>query len=199
MKNLSRGGESEIARIALDTSVGMAFSNIIAFFIILTTAVVLNAGGVTNIHSAAEAAEALRPLAGDLTFVLFALGIVGRGLLAVPVLAGSAAYGVSEAFGWPATLEAKAPDAVGFYSIIAGATVVGLALGYTPINPIQMLVWSAVLNGIVAVPIMAVMMRLAVMPDVMGPFVIKRRLRILGWVATAVMAAAVMAMFATLR
>ena len=93
---------------------------------------------MTNIHSAAEAAEALRPLAGDLTFVLFALGIVGTGLLAVPVLAGSAAYGVSEAFGWPATLEAKAPDAVGFYSIIAGATVVGLALGYTPINPIQM-------------------------------------------------------------
>jgi hypothetical protein len=128
LKELLRGGESEIARIALDTSVGMAFSNIIAFFIILTTAAVLNAGGVTNIHSAAEAAEALRPLAGDLTFVLFALGIVGTGLLAVPVLAGSAAYGVSEPFGWPATLEAKAPDAVGFYSIIAGATVVGARL-----------------------------------------------------------------------
>jgi hypothetical protein len=128
------------------------FSNIIAFFIILTTAAVLNAGGVTNIHSAAEAAEALRPLAGDLTFVLFALGIIGTGLLAVPVLAGSAAYGVAEAFGWPATLEAKAPDAVGFYGIIAGATMVGLALGYTPIDPIQMLIWSAVLNGIVAVP-----------------------------------------------
>ena len=107
----------------------MAFSNIIAFFVILTTAAVLNAGGVTCIHSAAEAAEALRPLAGDLTYVLFALGIVGTGLLAVPVLAGSAAYCVSEAFGWPATLEAKAPDAVGFYSIIATATVVGRALG----------------------------------------------------------------------
>jgi NRAMP (natural resistance-associated macrophage protein)-like metal ion transporter len=107
LKELSRGGESEIKRIALDTGVGMAFSNIIAFFIILTTAAVLNAGGVTTIHSAAEAAEALRPLAGDLTFVLFALGIVGTGLLAIPVLAGSAAYGVSEAFGWPATLEAK--------------------------------------------------------------------------------------------
>jgi hypothetical protein len=105
----------------------MAFSNIIAFFIILTTAAVLNAGGVTNIHSAAEAAEALRPLAGELTFVMFALGIVGTGLLAVPVLAGSAAYCVAEAFGWPATLEAKAPDAVGFYSIVAAATVVGLA------------------------------------------------------------------------
>src|SRR6202011_6204357 len=129
LRELLRGGESEIGRIALDTSVGMAFSNIIAFFIILTTAAVLNAAGVTNIHSAAEAAEALRPLAGNLTFVLFALGIVGTGLLAVPVLAGSAAYCVSEAFGWPATLEAKAPDAAGVYSIIAGAPIVGPALG----------------------------------------------------------------------
>jgi natural resistance-associated macrophage protein len=140
LKELPRGGESEIKRIALDTSVGMVFSNLIAFFIILTTAAVLHANGVTNIRSAAEAAEALRPLAGDLTFVLFALGIIGTGLLAVPVLAGSAAYCVAEAFGWPATLEAKAPDAVGFYSIIAAATVVGLALGYTPIDPIQMLI-----------------------------------------------------------
>jgi Mn2+/Fe2+ NRAMP family transporter len=123
-----------------------------------TISPVLNAGGVTNIHSAAEAAEALRPLAGDLTFVLCALGIVGTGLLAVPVLAGSAAYWVSEAFGWPAILEAKTPDAVGFYSFIAAATVVGFALGYTPIDPIQMPIWSAVLNGIVAVPIMTVMM-----------------------------------------
>ena len=194
LKNLSRGGESEIARIALDTSVGMAFSNIIAFFIILTTAVVLNAGGVTNIHSAAEAAEALRPLAGDLTFVLFALGIVGRGLLAVPVLAGSAAYGVSEAFGWPATLEAKAPDAVGFYSIIAGATVVGLALGYTPINPIQMLVWSAVLNGIVAVPIMAVMMVVVTRLSVMGRFSAKPVLTFFGWAGTTLMAVTVVAL-----
>jgi NRAMP (natural resistance-associated macrophage protein)-like metal ion transporter len=194
LKELSRGGESEIARIALDTSVGMAFSNIIAFFIILTTAAVLNAGGVTNIHSAAEAAEALRPLAGDLTFVLFALGIVGTGLLAVPVLAGSAAYGVSEAFGWPATLEAKAPDAVGFYSIIAGATVVGLALGYTPINPIQMLVWSAVLNGIVAVPIMAVMMVVVTRLSVMGRFSAKPILTFFGWAGTALMAVTVVAL-----
>src|SRR6202047_622057 len=158
LKDLSRGGESEIKRMALDTSVGMVFSNVIAFFIILTTAAVLNAGGVTDIQSAAQAAEALRPLAGDLTFVLFALGIVGTGLLAVPVLAGSAAYGVAEAFGWPATLEAKAPEAVGFYGVIAAATLVGLGLGYTGIDAIHMLVWSAVLNGIVAVPIMAMMM-----------------------------------------
>jgi NRAMP (natural resistance-associated macrophage protein)-like metal ion transporter len=176
LKELSRGGQPEIERIALDTSIGMAFSNIIAFFIILTTAAVLNTGGMTDIKSAAQAAEALRPLAGDLTFVLFALGIVGTGLLAVPVLAGSAAYGVSEAFGWPATLEAKAPDAVGFYGIIAAATIVGLALGYTPVSPIQMLVWSAVLNGVVAVPIMAVMMVVVTRRSVMGRFRAHRRL-----------------------
>jgi NRAMP (natural resistance-associated macrophage protein)-like metal ion transporter len=194
LKELSRGGKSEIERMALDTSVGMVFSNIIAFFIILTTAAVLNAGGVTNIQSAAEAAEALRPLAGDLTFVLFALGIIGTGLLAVPVLAGSAAYGVSEAFGWPATLEAKAPDAVGFYGIIAGATIVGLALGYTPIDPIRMLVWSAVLNGIVAVPIMAVMMVVVTRLSVMGRFSAKPVLTIFGWAGTALMAVTVVAL-----
>ena len=118
----------------------MIFSNAIAFFIILTTASVLNAGGVTNIQTAAQAAEALRPLAGELTFLLFALGIIGTGLLAIPVLAGSAAYGVAEAFGWPATLEAKAPDAVGFYGIIAAATIIGFGLGFTSIDPIKMLI-----------------------------------------------------------
>ncbi len=194
LKELLRGGDSEIDRIALDTKVGMTFSNIIAFFIILTTAAVLNAGGVTHIHSAAEAAEALRPLAGDLTFVLFALGIVGTGLLAVPVLAGSAAYCVAEAFGWPATLEAKAPDAVGFYSIIAGATVVGLALGYTQINPIRMLIWSAVLNGIIAVPIMAVMMVVVTRLSVMGRFSARPTLTFFGWAGTALMAATVAAL-----
>ena len=194
LKELSRGGESEIKRMALDTSVGMIFSNIIAFFIILTTAAVLNAGGVVDIQSAAQAAEALRPLAGDLTFALFALGIIGTGLLAVPVLAGSAAYCVSEAFGWPATLEAKAPDAVGFYSIIAGATIVGLALGYTPIDPIQMLVWSAVLNGIVAVPVMAVMMVVVTRLSVMGRFSAKPVLTFFGWAGTALMAATVVAL-----
>jgi NRAMP (natural resistance-associated macrophage protein)-like metal ion transporter len=195
LKELSRGGEPEIRRIALDTTAGMAFSNIIAFFIILTTAAVLNSGGVTDIHSAAQAAEALRPLAGDLTFVLFALGIVGTGLLAVPVLAGSAAYGVSEAFGWPATLEAKAPDAVGFYGIIAAATVVGLALGYFPIDPIRMLIWSAVLNGIVAVPIMAVMMVVVTRHSVMGRFRARPTLAFFGWAATGLMAATVVALF----
>src|SRR5712672_3051924 len=195
LRELTRGGDPELDRIRIDTIVGMIFSNVIAFFIILTTAAVLNANGITNINSATEAAEALRPLAGDFTFLLFALGIIGTGMLAIPVLAGSAAYGVSEAFGWPATLEAKAPDAVGFYSIIAGATVVGLALGYTPINAIHMLVWSAVLNGIVAVPIMAMMMVIVANSKLMGRFSGKSRLIALGWVGTALMGVAVIALF----
>ena len=170
------GGLTEIDRIKIDTTVGMIFSNAIAFFIILTTAAVLNAHGVTNINSATQAAEALRPLAGDFTFLLFALGIIGTGLLAIPVLAGSAAYGVAEAFGWHATLEAKAPDAVGFYTIIAAATVIGFGLGFTGIDAIHMLVWSAVLNGIVAVPIMAMMMVIVANDGLMGRFKASRRL-----------------------
>jgi NRAMP (natural resistance-associated macrophage protein)-like metal ion transporter len=194
LKALTRGGKREIYRITVDTSVGMVFSNIIAFFIILTTAAVLHAGGVTTIHSAAEAAEALRPLAGNLTFSLFALGIIGTGLLAVPVLAGSAAYGVAEAFGWPATLEAKAPNALGFYGVIAAATVIGLGLGYAPISPIQMLIWSAVLNGIIAVPIMAVMMVVVTRFSVMGRFTARPTLIAFGWAATALMAITVVAL-----
>ena len=181
-----RGGVPELDRIKIDTTVGMIFSNAIAFFIILTTASVLNAHGVTNINSATQAAEALRPLAGDLTFLLFALGIIGTGMLAIPVLAGSAAYGVSEVFGWHATLEAKAPDAVGFYSIIAAATVIGFGLGFTGIDAIHMLVWSAVLNGIVAVPIMAMMMVIVSNSQVDGTVQgAERWLVALGWVGTA--------------
>ena len=195
LRELTRGGLTEIDRIKLDTVVGMFFSNAIAFFIILTTAAVLNANGVTNINSATQAAEALRPLAGDFTFLLFALGIIGTGLLAIPVLAGSAAYGVSEAFGWHATLEAKAPDAVGFYTIIAAATVIGFGLGFTGISAIHMLVWSAVLNGIVAVPIMAMMMVIVTNEGLMGRFKASRWLTMLGWVGTALMAVAVIALF----
>src|ERR1700686_1983409 len=195
LRELAKGGHPELDRIKIDTIVGMIFSNAIAFFIILTPAAVLNANGVTNITSAAQAAEALRPLAGDLTFLLFALGIIGTGLLAIPVLAGSAAYGVSEAFGWHATPEAKAPDAVGFYTIIAAATVIGFGLGFTGINAIHMLVWSAVLNGIVAVPIMAMMMVIVANEGLMGRFKASRRLTVLGWVGTALMAVAVIALF----
>jgi len=194
LRELSRGGSPELDRIKIDTTVGMIFSNAIAFFIILTTASVLNAHGITNINSATQAAEALRPLAGDATFALFALGIIGTGLLAIPVLAGSAAYGVSEVFGWPATLEAKAPDAVGFYSIIAAATVIGFALGFTGIDAIHMLVWSAVLNGIVAVPIMAMMMVIVSNARLMGRFKARTWLIALGWVGTAIMAMAVIAL-----
>lgn len=194
LKELPRGGHPEIDRIAVDTTVGMVFSNSIAFFIILTTAAVLNAGGVTNIQTAAQAAEALRPLAGELTFLLFALGIIGTGLLAIPVLAGSAAYGVAEAFGWPATLEAKAPDAVGFYGIIAAATIIGFELGFTSINPIRMLIWSAVLNGIVAVPFMVVMMIVISKIDLMGRFKAKSWLLGFGWGGTVLMAIAIIAL-----
>jgi NRAMP (natural resistance-associated macrophage protein)-like metal ion transporter len=194
LRDLKRGGRSELDRIRIDTTVGMVFSNLIAFSIILTTAAVLNAHGVTNINSATEAAEALRPLAGNFTFFLFALGIVGTGMLAIPVLAGSAAYAVSEAFGWPATLEAKAPDAVGFYAIIAAATVIGFGLGFTGIDAIHMLVWSAVLNGIVAVPIMAMMMVIVASSKLMGRFRAKSRLVALGWAGTALMALAVFAL-----
>jgi Mn2+/Fe2+ NRAMP family transporter len=195
LRELAKGGRHELDRIKIDTTIGMIFSNVIAFFIIVTTASVLHNHGVTNINSATEAAEALRPLAGNFTFLLFALGIIGTGLLAIPVLAGSAAYGVAEAFGWPATLEAKAPDAVGFYAIIAAATVIGFGLGFTGISAIHMLVWSAVLNGIVAVPIMTMMMVIVSNQKVMGRFKARSWLVTLGWVGTALMGVAVIALF----
>jgi NRAMP (natural resistance-associated macrophage protein)-like metal ion transporter len=198
LKALRSGGSPELQRIALDTSVGMVFSNLIAFFIILTTAATLHAHGVTEIQTAADAANALRPIAGELAFLMFALGIIGTGLLAVPVLAGSAAYCVAEAFGWTSTLEAKFPDAVGFYVIILAATVIGFALGFSPIDPIQMLVWSAVINGVVAVPIMAMMMMVVASEAVMGRFKAKRWLAYAGWGATAVMAIAAVGLIVTL-
>jgi NRAMP (natural resistance-associated macrophage protein)-like metal ion transporter len=194
LRELSRGGWGELDRIRIDTVVGMILSNLIAVSIILTTAAVLNKNGVTNINSATEAAEALRPLAGDFAFELFALGIIGTGMLAIPVLAGAAAYGVAEVFGWKATLKAKAPDAKGFYSIIAAATVIGFGLGFTGIDALHMLVWSAVLNGIVAVPIMAMMMVIVANAKLMGRFKAKSWLIWLGWIGTGVMALAVVAL-----
>ena len=187
--------DGELRRIRLDTWTGMAVCSLIAFFIVLTTAVTLHVNGITRIDSAAQAAEALRPIAGDLAFWLFSLGIIGTGLLAVPVLAGSAAYAISESFGWPMGLDRKLGQAPGFYAIIAAATLGGVALSLTDVDPIQALVWSAVLNGLVAVPIMAVAMILASRKSVMGPFVIGRTLKILGWTATIVMAAAGVGMF----
>jgi Mn2+/Fe2+ NRAMP family transporter len=194
LRKFPRGGDREIDRIRIDTIVGMLFSNLIAFFIIVTTSSVLHQQGVTNINSAADAANALKPLAGEFTFVLFALGIVGTGMLAIPVLAGSAAYGVAEVMGWPATLEARAPDAVGFYLIIAAATTIGFGLGFTGIDSITMLVWSAVLNGIVAVPIMAAMMVIVTRPTLMGRFEAKPWLVVLGWLGTLLMGLAVLSL-----
>ena len=198
LKELSRGGDPELRRMGFDTTVGMVFSNLIAYCIVLTTAATLHTAGITNIRTAAEAAEALRPVAGDLTFLLFALGIIGTGMLAIPVLAGSAAYAVAEQFGWPSTLEARFPEAVGFYLIIFAATVIGFALGFAPIEPIRMLVWSAVINGIVAVPVMAMMMLVVTNRKAMGRFGARPVLAVAGWAATALMALTVLAMFASM-
>jgi NRAMP (natural resistance-associated macrophage protein)-like metal ion transporter len=193
LNTLARGGGSETRRIVLDTSIGMVFSNAIAFFIMLTTAATLHAHGITRIDTAADAANALRPIAGDLAFFLFALGIVGTGLLAIPVLAGSAAYAVAELYSWRSSLEAKVPQAAGFYAILAAATTIGFGLTFTSFDPIRMLIWSAVINGVVAVPIMAMMM-LIVSNEIMGRFRATRWLAIAGWGATALMAVTVIAM-----
>jgi Mn2+/Fe2+ NRAMP family transporter len=186
-----------LRRIRWDTYIGMGFSNLIAFFIILSTAATLHAAGIVDIQTSAQAAEALRPLGGQTTFLLFSLGIIGTGMLAVPVLAGSAAYAVSESFDWQSGLDMKLHEALGFYGIIAVATVGGVALNFTHLDPMRALVWSAEINGVIAVPIMAVMMLLASREDIMGRFVIRLRLRRLGWLATAVMGVTVAAMIIT--
>jgi len=189
---------AQLRRIRLDTYVGMTFSNLVAFFIMLTTAVTLHAHGITDIQTSAQAAEALRPIGGEFAFILFAAGIVGTGMLAVPVLGGSAAYAVAESFRWPIGLGLKLRDGLGFYSILIAATLIGVALNFASIDPVKALIWSAVINGAISVPIMAVMMMMAVRPEIMGRFTVKRRLRALGWLATAVMAGAVAAMLASL-
>lgn len=198
LRDLRHGGHPELKKIAADTSIGMILSNSVAFFIVLTTAVTLNAHGVTNIQTAADAANALRPIAGDFSFSLFALGIIGTGLLAIPVLAGSAAYAVAEVFGWRSTLEAKFPEAKGFYAIILAATTIGLAVGFTSLDPIKMLVWSAVLNGVISVPVMAMMMTLITNTSVMGRFRAHRWLTYVGWAATGIMGLVVAAMLVAL-
>jgi NRAMP (natural resistance-associated macrophage protein)-like metal ion transporter len=178
-------------RMRLDTIVGMVFSNGVAFFVMLMGALVLHRAGVTDVQTAAQAAQALRPLAGDFAFALFSLGIIATGLLAVPVLASSAAYAVAEAFDWPEGLERHWREAKGFYAIIGIATIVGTGLDFTPIDPMKALYWSAVVNGVVAVPIMVGMMLLAGNPAVMGTLPVRRKTRFLGWGAVALMIAAV--------
>jgi Mn2+/Fe2+ NRAMP family transporter len=184
-------------RIRLDTLIGMAFSNLVALSIMVTVAATLHQAGVSRIESSAQAAEALKPIAGELAFLLFALGIIGTGLLSVPVLAGSAAYAVGEAAHWKVGLNRKPAEARGFYGAIAAATLLGMALNILQISPIAALYWSAVINGIVAVPVIAAMMLMTADHRVMGDFKISGPLRTLGWATAAAMGLAVLAMAAT--
>jgi NRAMP (natural resistance-associated macrophage protein)-like metal ion transporter len=199
-KPLDRAPEqapAALGRIRVDTYIGMAISNAVALFIILTTAATLHAHGVTDIQTSSQAAEALRPIAGQFAFAIFALGIIGTGMLALPVLAGSSAYALGETFGWHVGLARKPHRAKAFYGAIAVATLVGVGLNFSPIDPIKALFWSAVINGVVAVPVMALMMHLSSHRAAMGEFKLHRGLKIVGWLATAVMAAAAIGLFAT--
>jgi len=187
----------QLQRIKIDTYFGMAFSNVIAYFIILTAAATLHTHGKTDINTAAEAAEALRPIAGPFAAFLFSLGIVGTGLLALPVLGGSAAYAVGEALKWPVGLERKAKEAKAFYSVLAIATLIGLTLNFTKLDPIKALVWAAIINGITAAPVMCFMMLLASHPKIMGRLTLPFYLKILGWLAAGIMALAAVGMLLT--
>lgn len=189
--------DSQLRPMRVDTYTGMAFSNLIAFFIILDTAAVLHAHGRTNIQTATQAAEALRPFAGDLSFALFSLGIVGTGLLAVPVLAGSAGYALAEALNWPIGLDRKFLRAKGFYSTLAVATLLGLSLNFTSIDPLTALFWSAVINGVVAVPFMFMMMLMTANPRVTGSMKLPLWPKIIGWISTAIMSVVAIGMIAT--
>jgi Mn2+/Fe2+ NRAMP family transporter len=187
--------ERQFQRIRFDTVVGMGVSNVVAFFIMLTTAATLHTHGLTDIQSSSQAASALKPIAGELAFVLFALGIVGTGLLAIPVLAGSAAYAMAGTFHWKSSLDKKFSAARKFYGIIIVATLAGVAIDFAPIDPIKALYWSAVINGVTAVPIMAVMMLVAGSSKIMGDLPVAGRLKLLGWLCTGVMALAALSMF----
>ncbi len=198
LKRAPQQAGRQYRRIKLDTIIGMGFSNLVAFFIILTTAVTLNVHGIFDIQTSAQAALALRPIAGEFAFMLFSAGIIGTGLLAIPVLAGSAAYAMAGAFRWKNSLELQPTMAKKFYAIIILATLIGMVLCFSSIDPIKALYWSAVINGVISVPIMIVMMLMAARPDVMGELVISRHLKLLGWLSTAIMAFAVLAMFFTM-
>jgi len=187
-----------LSRIKQDTYVGMIFSNGVALCIIVATAVTLNLQGITQIQTSSQAAEALRPVAGEFAFLVFTLGIVGTGLLAVPVLAGSAAYAVSEIYGWKSGLSHGFKEARGFYLIIIAATGIGTLISFFELDPIKALVWSAIVNGVISVPIMAAMMAVGQSGRLLGDYTISMRHRFFGWSATAVMAVAVLVMFATL-
>ncbi len=189
--------EEHLTRIKQDTFIGMIFSNLIAICIVIATAVTLNENGITNIQTSAQAAEALRPVAGEFAFALFALGIVGTGMLAVPVLAGSAAYAVSEVFGWRSGLSRGFHEAKGFYAIIIAATVLGTVMGAFEVDPMKALVWSAIVNGVISVPIIVVMMWIGQSTRIMGALTISTRHRVFGWAATGVMGMSVLFMLFT--
>jgi NRAMP (natural resistance-associated macrophage protein)-like metal ion transporter len=186
----------EFARIRVDTLAGMGISNLVALFIIFATAATLHARGVTDIQSSSQAAEALRPVAGNFAFALFAAGIVGTGMLAVPVLAGSSAYAVSEVFRWVEGLDRRPREAKAFYGVIALSTLAGAALTLTSLDPIKALYWSAVVNGILAAPLMAMMMIIGVNPRIMGRLTLPRPMIVIGWLATLVMLLVTIGFFA---
>jgi len=188
LKRDRSGQEGELRRIRIDTLVGMAFSNIIAIAIIMTTAATLHKAGIRDIQSSAQAAAALRPLAGPFAELLFALGIIGTGLLAIPVLAGSTAYAIGEGMKWPVGLSRKPRQAAAFYGVLAVSSGLGVALNFAPIDPIKALYWSAVINGVLAAPVMIMLMLLVRRRKVMGDLVIRGWLYWLGWLSTAAMA-----------
>jgi NRAMP (natural resistance-associated macrophage protein)-like metal ion transporter len=187
----------QIRRIEIDTYVGMGLSHMVAFCIIVTTAATLHVHGITDIQTSEQAAQALRPIAGEFAFAVFACGIVGTGLLAIPVLAGSAGYALAEAMEWPSGLGRLPSDAKAFYGTIALGTLIGVAINFVHLDPIQALFWSAVINGVVAVPLMVVMMLMTMRPEIMGDFTLPRPLWVMGWLSTATMALAVATLFAT--
>jgi NRAMP (natural resistance-associated macrophage protein)-like metal ion transporter len=188
LKRDHSGHEGELRRIRIDTLVGMAFSNIVAIAIIMTTAATLHKAGIRDIQSSAQAAAALRPLAGPFAELLFALGIIGTGLLAIPVLAGSTAYAIGEGRKWPVGLSRKPRQAAAFYGVLAVSSGLGVALNFAPIDPIKALYWSAVINGVLAAPVMIMLMLLVRRRKVMGDLVIRGWLYWLGWLSTAAMA-----------
>jgi NRAMP (natural resistance-associated macrophage protein)-like metal ion transporter len=187
-------GPDAIQRIQFDTYIGMAFSNLVALAIMFTAAATLHAAGTADIQTSSQAAEALKPIAGSFAFAIFTLGIVGTGLLAVPVLAGSAAYALCEGRKWPTGLARKPLQATAFYTTIVVATLTGIAITFSPLDPIKALFWSAVINGVVSVPVMTMMMLIVSNKKIMGQFVVSGALKYVGWLATAVMAAAALGM-----
>jgi NRAMP (natural resistance-associated macrophage protein)-like metal ion transporter len=199
LKQSPHQAAEQFERIRADTWFGMAVSNIVAYFIILTAASTLHGNGVLDVQTSAQAAKALQPIAGRFAFVLFAAGIVGTGLLAVPVLAGAAAYSVAETFKWRGSLQRKPHQAKRFYGALTAATLIGLSLNLVKVDPIRALFWSAIINGVVAVPVMIVVMMLSANRKVMGEFSIPILLKTIGWIATSAMFLAAVAMFVTLR